>query len=511
MLGHVDEATKIRLLQRAWVNLTASSAEGWCLTVMEAAGCATPSAALAVGGLPESIEADRTGLLARTPAELGAQVGRLVHDAELRERLGAQALERARTFTWEAAARALAGLARGRPAPPSRSPAAMRSLAQSDTGRAAGLASAVIATNVIALLFTVVFARLLGADDYGSLAALLSAFIILMVPGSALQIAVAREISTQLAAGDPNAGSGVRRWLGRLALATLLVVAAAAIPLREPLAAVINVDEVWAAAAVPVSSMVWMLVCVERGALQGFQRYKAVGLSLVGEATLRIVIAVVLVRAGLGVTGAFLGTGLALAVLALILFAILRPLAARARRGRRRSLPAALAAGRRLGAGAGHDAAVRPPGGARDRGQARGHVGRRPAPGRSRRWPPRASSGWPSAWACTCCPRWPAGPPSGEDARPILARTLGLIAAIAVPMVLVYAVAAEPLLSLVFGPDLTGAAGALPDAGAWPWRCCRSPTWPCSTCWRWARPASSGCWGRARWPRWRCCWPSAPT
>ena len=37
MHGHVDEETKLRLLQSAWVNLTASSAEGWCLTVMEAA------------------------------------------------------------------------------------------------------------------------------------------------------------------------------------------------------------------------------------------------------------------------------------------------------------------------------------------------------------------------------------------------------------------------------------------------------------------------------------------
>ena len=53
----------------------------------------------------------------------------------------------------------------------------------------------------------------------------------------------------------------------------------------------------------------------------------------------------------------------------------------------------------------------------------------------------------------------------GEDARPILLRTLALIAAVAVPMVLIYAVAAEPLLGAVFGDDLTGAAGALPWLG----------------------------------------------
>ena len=59
-----------------------------------------------------------------------------------------------------------------------------------------------IAANVVSLIFTVVFARVLGATDYGSLATLMSAFIILMVPGSALQVAVAREVSASLAAGD---------------------------------------------------------------------------------------------------------------------------------------------------------------------------------------------------------------------------------------------------------------------------------------------------------------------
>ena len=77
----------------------------------------------------------------------------------------------------------------------SRSALIWRNVTRSDTGRAAGLAAAMIASNVLGLVFTVVFARILGASDYGSLAALVSAWIILMVPGSALQIAVAREVS----------------------------------------------------------------------------------------------------------------------------------------------------------------------------------------------------------------------------------------------------------------------------------------------------------------------------
>ena len=103
--GHVSEALKAELYAQAWVNLTASSAEGWCLTVMEAATCGTPSVALRVGGLPESIVDGETGLLADDEAGLVAAVSRLVDEPGLRERLGAAARERAATFTWERTAR----------------------------------------------------------------------------------------------------------------------------------------------------------------------------------------------------------------------------------------------------------------------------------------------------------------------------------------------------------------------------------------------------------------------
>jgi hypothetical protein len=58
-------------------------------------------------------------------------------------------------------------------------------LSGSDTGKAAGLAGAMIVNNVIALGSTVVFARLL--DDYGALAALVSYLLILTVAGQAMQ------------------------------------------------------------------------------------------------------------------------------------------------------------------------------------------------------------------------------------------------------------------------------------------------------------------------------------
>jgi O-antigen/teichoic acid export membrane protein len=342
-------------------------------------------------------------------------------------------------------------------------PAWLSDLKASDTGRAAGLGAAVIAANVLALVFTIIFARLLGASGYGSLAVLLSAFIIMMVPGSALQIAAAREVSHDLAADSPNAGAGVHRWLVRLAAATVIV-ALVAIPLRSLIGALINVDQLWAAAAVPVTAMLWMILSVERGVLQGFQRYRTVAFSIVGEACSRIAFALLLVGIGLDVTGAFLGTALALLAVALVL---LLPLG---RQLEGNTLdnegPARL---RDLLAGAWipvigltlllalqevHIIIVK-------------HEATDDAAGS---YAVAAVAAKAIIWIAVglgmyLLPEAARRGKIGIDARPVLLRTVGLIAAAAVPMVLIYALVGKPLLASVFGDDLTQASNALPWLG----------------------------------------------
>src|SRR5579884_142252 len=96
-------------------------------------------------------------------------------------------------------------------------------LRNSDTRRAVGLACAAMGANVAALGFTIVFARWLGLGRYGSLAALLSTFNILMIPGVGLQTTAAREVSALVAVGDPAAGAGIKRWISRLVLLTAVL------------------------------------------------------------------------------------------------------------------------------------------------------------------------------------------------------------------------------------------------------------------------------------------------
>jgi O-antigen/teichoic acid export membrane protein len=338
----------------------------------------------------------------------------------------------------------------------------MRRLRTSETTRAAELGIAALAGNVVALVFTLVFTRVLGQDAYGSLAALLSTFLILNVPGYALQTTVAREVSAAVAAGDPNAGAAVGRWLKRLVALTLALALVGALA-RKPIAAVIGVDEVpWAAAGTVVAGGLWLLLSVERGALVGFQRYRLVGVSFVVEQLSRLVCGLVLVAAGMHVTGAFLGTPLALALVAVALWQPLRAHVSvvghhEAAGHRLRDLVlrawAPIAA---LGLIAwlqdGHIIIVKHLASSHDAGA----------------WAAASVAGKAIMFVAIglagyVVPEVVRNFERGDDPRTPLLRTMGLVGALAVPMVLVYTVAAEPVLRIAF--HVKGASGALPLVG----------------------------------------------
>ena len=102
LLGFVPEAQKHAELAAAWVALAPSIKEGWGLNVVDAASHGVPTVAYhGAGGLSESIEDGRTGLLVHDLDALVAAVSLLLSDEPLRNTLGATAREHARRFTWE--------------------------------------------------------------------------------------------------------------------------------------------------------------------------------------------------------------------------------------------------------------------------------------------------------------------------------------------------------------------------------------------------------------------------
>jgi glycosyltransferase involved in cell wall biosynthesis len=104
LLGHVTRGQLRDEYRRAWVVASASLAEGWGLSLTEGAACATPAVATDISGHRCSVVDGTTGVLA-ADADLGAALARVLGDDDLRRRLGAAALARARTMTWEASAR----------------------------------------------------------------------------------------------------------------------------------------------------------------------------------------------------------------------------------------------------------------------------------------------------------------------------------------------------------------------------------------------------------------------
>ncbi len=342
--------------------------------------------------------------------------------------------------------------------------AQLSGLRGSDMAKAGGLAGAMIVNNVIALGSTVVFARLLS--DYGSLAALVSYFLILGVVGQALQVATAREgVLGHLGVG-PGLISTLRAWTRTMAVITA-VLTVISVLLRVPIADAVGVKhDTWAAAIGIPAGCLWLMLSILRGALQGVGDYKTVGLSLVGEQAFRLIIGATLAAVGLGVTGAYLGTPLSFLAIGVYCVANLRTYARNAVQD-------------------GAPAQAPPP--AFGLGT---HV--------ARAWAPIAgliviavlqnidiiaakhnfTKDVASAYAATAVaakvliwvaigagfylvPETSRRRAAGEDTRPVLARSVAIILVCAVPVLLIFAFGAKPLLTAAFGAKRATASDSL--------------------------------------------------
>ncbi|HWD65352.1 MAG TPA: hypothetical protein VG405_09265 [Solirubrobacteraceae bacterium] len=346
---------------------------------------------------------------------------------------------------------------------------ALKNLRGSDTGKAAGLAGAMIINNVIALGSSIVFARLV--NDYGALAALVSYLLILTVFGQAMQVATAREgVLGHLGVGEDLVGT-LERWAKSMALVTL-VATVVSILLRQPIADLVGVKhDAWAAAAGIPAGCIYLEVSILRGALQGIGDYKSVGLSLIGEQGTRLVTGAILAAIGLGVGGAYLGS--LLSYVAMSVYCAWR-------------LYAQLIGSERRRVG---------------RGVAKAAIGLWQHVWRA--WVPIAglaviqllqnldlitakhqfSKNVASSYAVAAVaakvliwvamgagfylvPETSRRRAAGQDTRVVLAKALGIIGVCAVPCLLIYAFGAHPLLAIVFGKKRAIASSSLLPLGA---------------------------------------------
>jgi glycosyltransferase involved in cell wall biosynthesis len=103
LAGRLSHEELVDVYQRSWLVASASLAEGWGLTLTEAAACGTPAVATDINGHRSSVVDGVTGVL--VPLEsLGQAMADVLLDDQRRDAMAAAALARARSLTWESVA-----------------------------------------------------------------------------------------------------------------------------------------------------------------------------------------------------------------------------------------------------------------------------------------------------------------------------------------------------------------------------------------------------------------------
>lgn len=99
--GRVSDDRLVALYRAAWAVVSASSAEGWGMTLTEAGACGTPAIATRIAGHRDVIDDGTSGLLVDQPADLADAIRRILTDPDLRARLGEGARAGAERLSWD--------------------------------------------------------------------------------------------------------------------------------------------------------------------------------------------------------------------------------------------------------------------------------------------------------------------------------------------------------------------------------------------------------------------------
>ncbi|MDD4994899.1 MAG: glycosyltransferase family 4 protein [Patescibacteria group bacterium] len=111
LLGKLPHEETLREMGKAQIFICPSLAEGLGIVFIEAQACGAPVIGTRVGGIPDVISDNQTGLLIapRDSEAIAAAIKRLLSDQELRERLRNNAFQGLGRFNWDKVVRQVSG------------------------------------------------------------------------------------------------------------------------------------------------------------------------------------------------------------------------------------------------------------------------------------------------------------------------------------------------------------------------------------------------------------------
>jgi O-antigen/teichoic acid export membrane protein len=156
------------------------------------------------------------------------------------------------------------------------------------------------------VIVTVLIARLLSEQDYSVVVRLVSIFLVLAIPGSALLVAVVRRVTAWEHNGQHHL---VDPWMKRVRKAgftALAIFAVFAFASRWWLGDVLGLGTPTGIAEILIAGAGWAMLACDRGLLQSRRDYDGLARSLLTEGAARTVITLALIKF-IGIEGAALG------------------------------------------------------------------------------------------------------------------------------------------------------------------------------------------------------------
>ena len=187
-------------------------------------------------------------------------------------------------------------------------------------------------------VFLLAAGRILGSEHYGALAALLGLLTVVLLPAGAVQLAVSREISRQLAVGAEGAAEAFAWATFRLGLTATAPLVALALVLALPLNEALNIGSTGAVLLTTAALATAFAFPIAMGVLQGYQRFHAVAAMYVVPFAVRLVLLTLAAFAGFLLGGAVFAIMAAAFVGALVAVALVRETLERGARATRPAL-----------------------------------------------------------------------------------------------------------------------------------------------------------------------------
>ena len=164
-----------------------------------------------------------------------------------------------------------------------------------------------MAANVSNYLFHLLMGRFLGPVNYGVLASVISLLYILMVPTTTITVAVMKFTAEHAVEEAPGK---TREMLVRLSKRLLIISAFLFVilaALSPAISSFLNISSVWPIIILSGMVLFGYVLPVNRGILQGLQRFGSLSASLILETVIKLAIGITLVLAGFAVNGAVFG------------------------------------------------------------------------------------------------------------------------------------------------------------------------------------------------------------